>query len=66
VEVDLKSTSHNLLRFKYLEEIKMEKSLLMLGIDLDGDMVYTVDKNGNETAAPQWVNVIEEFAKGCN
>lgn len=44
----------------------MEKSLLMLGIDLDGDMVYTVDKNGNETDAPQWVNVIEEFAKGCN
>nr|DAD72799.1 MAG TPA: hypothetical protein [Siphoviridae sp. ctYBm1] len=44
----------------------MEKSLLMLGIDIDGDMVYTVDKNGNETAAPQWVNVIEEFAKGCD
>ena len=44
----------------------MEKSLLMLGIDLDGDMVYIVDKKGNETADPQWVNVIEEFAKGCN
>ena len=44
----------------------MEKSLLMLGIDLDGDMVYTIDKTGNETAASQWVNVIEEFAKGRN
>ncbi len=41
----------------------MEKSLLMLGIDLDGDMVYTVDKNGNETAAQQWVNLIEEFSE---